>query len=101
MYKKLGYSVYRRVLDYYSGDPDEDAYGIMLFISVVYFWRNFSKFYRQRVSSVVPLGTSWPLARNWGFEIFEISELKKLRNILKAVLLKLVTSTTLISWDYL
>lgn len=37
MYKKLGYSVYRRVLDYYSGDPDEDAYGIMLFISVVYF----------------------------------------------------------------
>lgn len=31
MYKKLGYSVYRRVLDYYSGDPDEDAYGIVLF----------------------------------------------------------------------
>lgn len=27
MYKKLGYIVYRTVLDYYSGDPDEDAYG--------------------------------------------------------------------------
>ncbi|KAK3749913.1 hypothetical protein QZH41_017359, partial [Actinostola sp. cb2023] len=26
MYKKLGYIVYRTVLDYYSGDPDEDAY---------------------------------------------------------------------------
>jgi N-terminal acetyltransferase B complex catalytic subunit len=27
MYKRLGYVVYRRVLDYYSGDPDEDAFG--------------------------------------------------------------------------
>ncbi|GFO16661.1 N-acetyltransferase [Plakobranchus ocellatus] len=26
MYKKLGYSVYRQVLEYYSGDVDEDAY---------------------------------------------------------------------------
>ncbi|XP_064080717.1 N-alpha-acetyltransferase 20 [Palaemon carinicauda] len=26
MYKKLGYIVYRVVLQYYSGDPDEDAY---------------------------------------------------------------------------
>ncbi|CAB4032008.1 N-alpha-acetyltransferase 20 [Paramuricea clavata] len=26
MYKRLGYVVYRRVLDYYSGDPDEDAF---------------------------------------------------------------------------
>lgn len=26
MYERLGYSVYRRVLAYYSGDPDEDAY---------------------------------------------------------------------------
>jgi len=26
MYTKLGYIVYRRVLDYYSGDPDEDAF---------------------------------------------------------------------------
>ena len=27
MYHSLGYIVYRTVLDYYSGDPDEDAYG--------------------------------------------------------------------------
>jgi len=26
MYKHLGYTVYRRVLEYYSGDHDEDAY---------------------------------------------------------------------------
>lgn len=26
MYKQLGYIVYRTVLEYYSGDPDEDAY---------------------------------------------------------------------------
>ncbi|PIK55393.1 putative N-alpha-acetyltransferase 20-like [Apostichopus japonicus] len=26
MYKWLGYTVYRRVLEYYSGDPDEDAF---------------------------------------------------------------------------
>lgn len=26
MYKQLGYVIYRRVLEYYSGDPDEDAY---------------------------------------------------------------------------
>lgn len=26
MYKKLGYVIYRTVLEYYSGDPDEDAY---------------------------------------------------------------------------
>lgn len=26
MYKRLGYTVYRRVLEYYSGDPDEDAF---------------------------------------------------------------------------
>lgn len=26
MYKKLGYSVYRRVIEYYSGEVDEDAF---------------------------------------------------------------------------
>lgn len=34
MYKQLGYSVYRTVLEYYSassGEPDEDAYGTYLF----------------------------------------------------------------------
>lgn len=37
MYKRLGYSVYRTVIEYYSasnGEPDEDAYGesAMLFL---------------------------------------------------------------------
>ena len=27
MYHRLGYIIYRKVLDYYSGDTDEDAYG--------------------------------------------------------------------------
>lgn len=27
MYGNLGYIVYRTVLEYYAGDPDEDAYG--------------------------------------------------------------------------
>lgn len=27
MYHRLGYSVYRRVLEYYSGEVDEDAFG--------------------------------------------------------------------------
>lgn len=31
MYKNLGYIVYRTVLEYYSGDPDEDAYGKVTF----------------------------------------------------------------------
>ena len=34
MYKQLGYIIYRRVLEYYSGDPDEDAYGETLDIIV-------------------------------------------------------------------
>jgi N-terminal acetyltransferase B complex catalytic subunit len=28
MYEKFGYTVYRRVLDYYTGENDEDAFGI-------------------------------------------------------------------------
>lgn len=31
MYKNLGYIIYRTVLEYYSGSPDEDAYGILIF----------------------------------------------------------------------
>lgn len=27
MYSNLGYIVYRTILDYYSGDQEEDAYG--------------------------------------------------------------------------
>lgn len=36
MYKRLGYSVYRTVIEYYSasnGEPDEDAYGRSSFTS--------------------------------------------------------------------
>lgn len=32
MYKNLGYIVYRTVLEYYSGDPDEDAYGKWIWV---------------------------------------------------------------------
>ena len=31
MYQQLGYIVYRTVLEYYSGDPDEDAFGNFFF----------------------------------------------------------------------
>jgi hypothetical protein len=31
MYQQLGYIVYRTVLEYYSGDPDENAYGDFTF----------------------------------------------------------------------
>jgi N-terminal acetyltransferase B complex catalytic subunit len=33
MYTKLGYTVYRRVLDYYTGENDEDAFGEITFES--------------------------------------------------------------------
>ena len=33
MYKNLGYTVYRTVLQYYSGDVDEDAYDMRLSLS--------------------------------------------------------------------
>lgn len=41
MYTQLGYIVYRTVLEYYSGDPDEDAYGkkfTMHFINVLKYY---------------------------------------------------------------
>ena len=28
IYKKLGYTIYRVVLEYYAGEKDEDAYGM-------------------------------------------------------------------------
>lgn len=41
MYQQLGYIVYRTVLEYYSGDPDEDAYGNPLFyIQTVFLYIN-------------------------------------------------------------
>ncbi len=42
MYHKLDYVVYRRIIGYYSGERDEDAFGkIFLFSSVKYhaIWR--------------------------------------------------------------
>ena len=32
MYERLGYTVYRQIIDYYSGDQDEDAYGTLLIL---------------------------------------------------------------------
>lgn len=37
MYERLGYNVYRRVLDYYSGDPDEDAFDMRKSLSKNHF----------------------------------------------------------------
>lgn len=34
MYKNLGYIVYRTILEYYSGDQDEDAYGEFIVYSM-------------------------------------------------------------------
>lgn len=38
MYKQLGYIIYRTVLEYYSGDPDEDAYGKFLYQIMQFFF---------------------------------------------------------------
>jgi N-terminal acetyltransferase B complex catalytic subunit len=38
MYRELGYIVYRTVLEYYSGDPDEDAYGKCLLRAYEFFF---------------------------------------------------------------
>ena len=40
MYRSLGYSVYRKVLEYYSGDTDEDAFGEKQWGSFCPFFRN-------------------------------------------------------------
>lgn len=46
MYKQLGYIIYRTVLEYYSGDPDEDAYGKSLCqIILDFFLMNLTYFY--------------------------------------------------------
>ena len=34
MYENLGYTVYRKVLQYYSGDKDEDAYDMRKALSI-------------------------------------------------------------------
>lgn len=41
MYTNLGYIVYRTVLEYYSGDPDEDAFGKLPIITSFQFAINF------------------------------------------------------------
>lgn len=43
MYTNLGYIIYRTVLEYYSGDPDEDAYGNDLFL--MKFFIAFNKYF--------------------------------------------------------
>ena len=50
MYKRLGYSVYRRVLEYYSGDPDEDAFGI-------YFW---FKLFNNKFECIIDMRKALP-----------------------------------------
>lgn len=43
MYEGFGYTLYRRVLDYYSGSPgvdDEDAYGRCISDYISSLWRN-------------------------------------------------------------
>lgn len=53
MYTHLGYIVYRTVLEYYSGDPDEDAYGkntekyTMHFFLLVFFLQICGNHYRE------------------------------------------------------
>lgn len=49
MYQQLGYIVYRTVLEYYNGDPDEDAYGELVSMEFAYIFdhNNMLLFYFQ------------------------------------------------------
>ena len=38
MYEKFGYSIFRRVIEYYAGVDPEDAYGALLFRGVLFQW---------------------------------------------------------------
>lgn len=51
MYTRLGYSVYRRVLEYYSGDPDEDAFGK---ISKIYYQMFIYQFFVSDMRKALP-----------------------------------------------
>lgn len=44
MYKNLGYIIYRTIIDYYSGEKEEDAYGNICINLSVYCWKLFSLF---------------------------------------------------------
>lgn len=62
MYKNLGYIIYRTVLEYYSGSPDEDAYGNihLSIVEIMFLITNFADM-RKALSrdvdktSVIPL----------------------------------------------
>ena len=41
MYQQLGYIVYRTVLEYYNGNPDEDAFGMQIIIFIKMFIKMF------------------------------------------------------------
>ena len=45
MYNKLGYSVYRRVIEYYSGEVDEDAFGKIISYYLCVFVYNIGNVY--------------------------------------------------------
>lgn len=52
MYHRLGYVVYRRVLGYYSGSDEEDAFGKnLLTYKTSYVTFSFSSFYRYEKST--------------------------------------------------
>lgn len=51
MYTQLGYIVYRTILEYYSGDPDEDAYG-KSFYSLLFYTAPFSWERRLRIVNI-------------------------------------------------
>lgn len=66
MYKQLGYVIYRRVLEYYSGDPDEDAYGKRHFsISMVVYSRSLVLI---RVPSLLSRGKCCPADDSRGIQ---------------------------------
>lgn len=65
MYTKFGYTVYRRVLDYYTGEHDEDAFGIIHVKEFLSYIKDFKSFLFSRYAqsnvkgrgkkSVIPL----------------------------------------------
>jgi len=79
MYKNLGYVIYRTVLEYYSGNPDEDAYDMRKALS-----RDVGKL------SVVPLTHPVrPEDIEWELEINKRIEHKTFINFLGTALVKM------------
>jgi len=51
MYHKLNYVVYRRIIGYYSGERDEDAFGrVFLFFKIIFFFAFFFLDMRKALS---------------------------------------------------